>query len=110
MVVGDQPVFLAGMNAANGPQRSLLGQPFHFAEHCEALGSSGDLILGDFSQYALVDRAGVQAAQSIHVKFETDQRAFRCTYRVAGAPLWKTAVVPFKGSDPLGPFAILEAR
>lgn len=110
MTVGDQPVFLAGMNAANGPQRTLLGAPIHFIEQAAALGTPGDLIAADFSQYAVVDRSGIQTAQSIHVAFTTDQRAFRAVYRVDGAPLWPSTVVPYKGSAALAPFAVLEAR
>ncbi len=108
--VGEVPILLSNMNGANAPQRTLLGQPIAFIEQAESVGTPGDVILADLSQYALVDRSGVQTAQSIHVAFSTHQSAFRAVYRVDGAPLWGSSVTPFKGAAALSPFVTTEAR
>ena len=67
-------------------------------------------MLVDFSQYAFIDRGGVQNAQSLHVRFTTDEMTFRATYRVDGGSLWKEALTPFKGTNTVSPFITLATR
>ena len=79
-------------------------------EQCSTLGTVGDIALVDYSQYALANKGGVQAAQSIHVAFLTDEVAFRWIYRVDGSPLWNAPLTPYKGSSTLSPFVVLATR
>lgn len=89
----------------------IKGRPVVEVEYCAALGTSGDIVLADFSQYRLISKAnGVQQAQSMHVKFSTDEMTFRATYRVGGQPKWKSAITPFKGTTTVSPFVKLAAR
>ena len=88
----------------------IKGAPAIATEYNATLGTVGDLVLVDLSQYALIDKGGVQQAQSIHVAFTTDETAFRATYRVDGQPMWKSALTPFKGSNTQSPFISLATR
>ena len=74
------------------------------------LGTTGDIVLADLSQYMLVDKNGVQAATSMHVAFLTDEQVFRITYRVDGKPMWSVPLTPFKGTNTKSPFIALANR
>ncbi len=79
-------------------------------EQCNNIGGVGDIILGDLSQYLLIDKGGINTASSIHVRFLYDESVFRFIYRVDGQPIWNKPVTPFKGSNSLSPFVTLAAR
>lgn len=99
--------------SANGPEGTvgmLHGVPIVATEYNATVGTQGDIALTDLSQYQLIEKGGIQAASSMHVQFLTDQMAFRFTYRVDGAPLWKTPLTPFKGSNTISPFIVLDTR
>ena len=74
------------------------------------MGAKGDIILDDLSQYLLVDKGGINAASSIHVRFLYDENVFRFTYRVDGQPIWNAPITPYKGAGTLSPFVTLAAR
>ena len=93
----------------DGVQR-IKGRPVVVSEYCSTLGTVDDIVLVDPTQYVLIDRGGVQSAQSLHVRFTTDEMAFRATYRVDGGSLWKEAVTPFKGTNTQSPFITLATR
>lgn len=95
--------------ASFGPDgvMSIFGRPVIECEYCSALGTVGDIVLMSPSQYQLIDNGGVQAASSIHVNFTSDESVFRFVYRVDGAPLWASALTPFKGSGTLSPYVTL---
>jgi len=88
----------------------IKGRPVIPVEYASTVGTLGDIILADFSQYALIEKGGVQQASSIHVAFTTDETAFRAIYRVDGQPTWESALTPFKGSNTLSPFITLDTR
>jgi HK97 family phage major capsid protein len=88
----------------------LLGRPVIPVEHCPTLGTPGDIILADLSQYVLIDKGGPTKNFSIHVNFLTDESVFRFTYRVDGQPVWKKPVTPKNGTNQLAPFVFLAAR
>lgn len=59
--------------------------PIAHTEHCEAIGTVGDLILVDFSQYlAVTHRSGIEVASSIHMKFDYAQTAWRMITYIGG--------------------------
>jgi HK97 family phage major capsid protein len=107
---GGLPMFLPAGGLNNAPYSSLFGRPIVPIEYAATLGTPGDIILADFSQYVLADKRGMQAATSMHVRFLTDEMTFRFTYRVDGEPLWHTALTPFKGSNTKSPFVVLAQR
>ncbi len=92
------------------PYGTMLGRQVIPIEQCQTLGTVGDIILVDLSQYIVGDKGGMNAATSIHVAFTTDQTAFRFIYRCNGLPVWHSALTPFKGSSTLSPYVALATR
>jgi len=107
---GGQLVYLAPGGLSATPFSTLYGREVVWTEYSSTLGTPGDIVLADLSQYMLVDKNGVQAATSMHVAFLTDQMAFRITYRVDGKPMWTVPLQPFKGSNTKSPFIALAQR
>jgi len=104
------PVMLPPGGASGLPYATIYGRPAIAVEQCDTLGSLGDIILADFSQYLMVDKGDMQSAVSIHVRFLTDEQTFRWIYRCDGQSAWHTALTPFKGTNTLSPFVALAAR
>lgn len=87
----------------------LLGRPLIFTEFCKTLGTVGDLVLGNWSEYLEGIYQPLQSAESIHVRFVNHERAFKFWLRNAGVPWWKSALTP-KNGDTLSPFVTLATR
>jgi HK97 family phage major capsid protein len=107
------PLYIPGNSLAGTPNGTLLGVPIIFAEQSATPGTVGDIGLFDFGQYRIIDKAGIQAASSMHVLFTTDEMAFRFVMRVNGQPLWKSALTPYKDastSQTVSPFVTVAAR
>ena len=94
---------------AQGVMR-IKGAPVVEIEQCETLGTVGDIILADWSQYVCADMGDIQEAMSIHVDFIYGQQLFRFTYYFDGQPRWSSAITPFKGSSTVSPFIALASR
>ncbi len=92
------------------PYGTMLGRQVIPIEQCATVGTVGDIILVDLSQYIVGDKGGMNSATSIHVAFTTDQTAFRFIYRINGLPVWHSALTPFKGSSTLSPYVALASR
>jgi HK97 family phage major capsid protein len=109
---GGAPAYMPAGGLSGSPFGTLKGRPVIEIEQASALGDKGDIILVDLGEYVLIDKGGVQAAQSLHVKFTTNEMAFRWVYRVNGQPAWATALTPFKGKSgaTVSPFVTLAAR
>jgi HK97 family phage major capsid protein len=110
LVIGTSgiPQFTSG-NGGDVPD-TLMGRPIFFSEYAETLGDKGDLILGNWSQYVEGAIGGIESAESIHVRFLNNERAFRMSLRNDGRPWWRTAINPKKGANTLSPFVTLAAR
>ncbi len=110
---GGVPVWQPANLAQGRPNSSLMGMPVIAVEQCQTLGTKGDIILCDWSQYIAITKGGIQSASSIHVSFTTDQSVFRFVMRTDGQPTWQSSLKPFKDastSKPLGPFVTLAVR
>jgi len=107
---GGAPVFIADIKNPLGP--SLLGRPIIWSPHCQTVGTTGDIILGDFSQYVTISKAGqgMDVATSIHLKFLEDETAFRFVIRFDGQPWWASARTPKHGDNTVSPFVALATR
>ncbi len=90
-------------------QLTLLGRPVIPCEHCSTLGTVGDLVLADLSQYVIAHKP-INEAFSMHTGFTDVETAFRIVYRVNGQPLWPSAVTPKNGSDEVSPYVALATR
>lgn len=108
--IGDKPVYIPAGGLSEKPYGTLFGRPVVPLEQCSAAGEIGDIILADISQYLLIDKGGVQAASSIHVRFLYDENVFRFIYRVDGQPIWSKPLTPYKGSATVSPFVTLAKR
>jgi HK97 family phage major capsid protein len=94
------------------PITTLLGRPIFFSEHNQTLGDKGDITLADWGQYLVGEKNGgqIRAASSIHLKFVSDQTAFRFIVRMDGKPWEKTALTPKHSDKTLSSFVTLAAR
>jgi HK97 family phage major capsid protein len=105
-----QMIYMPPGGLSQTPYGTILGRPVIPIEHCEALGTKGDILFCDFNQYALARKGGVQMQTSIHVRFLYDETAFKFSLRVDGKPLWNTYITPYKGSATQSPFVALDTR
>lgn len=105
----DSPLYLPA-GAYGAPQMTLMGRPIVEHESAATLGDAGDIQLVDLSQYLWAEKGGLQADQSMHVRFLYDEMTFRFIWRVDGQPAWDTALTPKNGSNTLSPFITLAAR
>ena len=108
--LGDKPVYIPAGGLSEKPYGTLFGRPVIPLEQCNAAGDVGDIILADIGQYLLIDKGGVKAASSIHVRFLYDESVFRFIYRVDGKPIWNKPLSPYKGSASVSPFVTLAKR
>ena len=97
------------MNESNG-QFTMLTRPVIFTEKTEPLGSKGDILLADFSQYVIGLRSEMRFDVSIHVAFETDELLARLIERHDGQPLWDAPLTLADGVTTVSPFVVLEER
>ena len=109
------PIGTAGVpawvsSAREGEPDMLWGRPAFASEYCSAIGDVGDLILGNWSQYLEGTYQPLESAESMHVRFETNERTFRFMMRNDGRCWWRVALTPKKSTVTLSPFVILEAR
>jgi HK97 family phage major capsid protein len=94
------------------PITTLLGRPIFFSEHNQTLGDKGDITLADWDQYLVGEKNGgqIRTASSIHLKFVSDQTAFRFIVRMDGKPWEKTSLRPKHSTKTLSSFVTLAAR
>jgi HK97 family phage major capsid protein len=104
------PLYYGIRTIAEAPFGTLLGLPILPIEQAKTVGTTGDIVLANFGEYALIEKGGIQADESIHVEFLTDQKAFRWIVRNNGQPSWKSAVIPANGSNSQSPFIALATR
>lgn len=105
-----QPAYLPPGGLSVAPYGTLLGRPVIPVEYCATLGTVGDIILADLSQMLAIEKGGMQADSSIHVRFITNEQTFRFIYRFDAQPIWNSALTPYKGSATQSPFITLATR
>lgn len=110
LTIGDKPVYIPAGGLSETPYATLFGRPIMPLEQCSKVGEVGDIVLADMSQYLLIDKGGINAASSIHVRFLYDENVFRFIYRVDGQPIWNKPLTPYKGSNTISPFVALAKR
>lgn len=107
---GGALVYMPPGGLSASPYGSLYGRPVIETEFNATLGTVGDIVLADWSQYKLANMGAVKSASSMHVQFITDQMAYRFTVRYDGQATWEAALTPFKGSNTQSPFVALATR
>lgn len=110
MTIGDQPMYIpqGGLRGAL-EFATLAGLPCFPVEYLAALGTAGDIVLYDLSQYGAIEK-GSKTAQSIHARFVYDEQVIKFTTRNDGAPLWKQPLTPKNGGPTRSPFIRLAVR
>ena len=88
---------------------TIKGRPVWPLENCSAIGTPGDIILGDFSQVLLVMK-GLRKDISMHFKFDSYQSYGRFIYRVDLLPLWQAPITPANGTKVKSPLVVLAQR
>lgn len=107
---GGVVTYLPPGGLAGKPHATLLGRPVLPVEWCPTLGTVGDVILADPRHYVTASRGLVEAALSLHLRFDYDESAFRFIFRIDGQPWWSGTLTPFKGSATQSCFVTLETR
>jgi HK97 family phage major capsid protein len=82
--VGNTPVWQP--NWQQGIAGTLMGIPVILTEKVYPLGTAGDVLLADFSMYAVQMVRDIEVAASTDAFFEFDQTAFRLTVYADGTP------------------------
>jgi HK97 family phage major capsid protein len=89
---------------------TIKGRPVQTIEQANALGSIGDIVLADPTQYIGIDKTKAQMDVSIHVRFLYDEQVFRFTYRFNGQTYRTAPIQPYKGANSLSSFVALQNR
>lgn len=90
---------------------TICGRPVKVIEQASKLGDKGDIILADPTKYLGIDKNGVQADVSVHVKFLYDESCFRFIYRMNGAPRKNYSKASYKNASfSTSPFVTLAER
>ncbi len=95
--------------AASRIPATILGMPFIVTEKVPTLGTTGDIGLYDLSYYLIGERQDLRIDSSIHVRFTTDETAWRFVERVAGQPWVDSAFTPYNAGNTLSPFVQLSS-
>ena len=103
------PVFLPATGASGQMYGTLFGRPVVITDSCAALGSEGDIVFADLSEYLVGEKGGIRAESSLHFKFDYDQICWRFIYRADGKP-WMPSPLVGKNGYLRSPFVTLEAR
>jgi HK97 family phage major capsid protein len=105
MTIGQVPAYMPPGGLSGSPYGTIFGRPVIETEYNPSLSVAGDILLAAPSQYAMISKGGIKSASSIHVKFVTDETAFRFVYRVDGEPTWNDKVASYyASSDYVSPF------
>ncbi len=105
------PAYLPAGGLSNSPFPTLKGRPVVYTEACQAVGTPGDIIFADLSQYmSVVKNGGVRTDVSIHLFFDADQTAYRFILRVGGQPWWQKAITRKNSANTLSSMVALAAR
>lgn len=107
---GGIPVLQPANVAAGQLYPTLMGRPVIPVEYNQVVGTKGDIVLVDPTQYLWIDKGDVQTASSIHVRFINDETAFRFVWRVDGQLEWNSALTPDNSGPTQSPVVMLATR
>lgn len=89
---------------------TLMGRPMVITDRLPALGTTGDIVLADLSQYLCGQVGEARLAVDTSYGFAEDEVWFRLTLRIDGQPVLASAITPRLGTDTLSPFVRLQTR
>jgi len=111
-VAGTENVGGGSAGVTQSPDGSLriFGLPVVVSDACSVLGTVGDVVLADLSQYAIGLRRDAIIQRSAERYFESDEVGFRLTLRADAQPLNATPIKLRDGTNTVSPFVVLETR
>ena len=104
------PAYLPPGGLSESPYGTLMGRPVVPVEFCSTLGTEGDIVLADMSQYVVINKGSIDTQMSMHLRFDYDEMAYRSIFRIDGSPWWATALTPYKGTATQSPIITLQTR
>lgn len=107
---GGALVYMPPGGLSGAPFGTLLGRPVIEHESCATLGTVGDILLIDPTEYQMIEKGGIEQASSIHVRFTQGEQVFRFIWRVDGQSSWSAALTPLNGTNTVSPFISLATR
>jgi HK97 family phage major capsid protein len=107
---GGALVYMPPGGLSGAPYGTLLGRPVIEHESCATLGTVGDILLVDPTEYQMIEKGGIESASSIHVRFTQGEQVFRFIWRVDGQSSWSAALTPLNGTNTVSPFISLATR
>lgn len=108
---GSQPLYMPVAGLQDSPNARLKSRPVLPFQACKTLGTSGDIILVDLSQYIVLAKAGgIRTETSMHLHFDQDMMTYKLTFRMTGKPRWSSTITPQNGSNTLGYAVVMEDR
>jgi len=89
---------------------TLMGRPIYFSDYCQSIGAVGDIFCVNWNEYLIGTLHGMLSAESIHVRFENNERTFKFWMANGGMPWWRSALTPAVSSTTRGPYVALAER
>lgn len=94
-------------SAVTGKPDTLLGYPIKWTEKLPALGTTGDVVLVDWSWYLLGDRQSITFDMSRESQFKKRLTTFMAIESIDGQPWLQSKIKLADGSTTVSPFVIL---
>lgn len=107
---GGQALYIPPGGMADAPLGRLKGLPVIPCEYCATAGTVGDIVLGNLGAYCFGMRGLVDQSESMHLKFDYAQTAFRLIFEGDGQPWLASAITPKNGTNTLSPIVTLATR
>lgn len=101
------PSYVFTANVQGAPGLTLFGMPIIFTEKLPAHGTTGDILLADFSYYLVGSRQGITVESTNVYRFKNDQTSWRAVHRVDGQPWLQQPLTLQDGVTQVSPFVIL---
>ena len=86
-------------SAREGVAGQLFGYPVVMSEKNPTLGDTGDIMLADFSQYAIALSRDIYLDKNNAPGWYKDYTSYRCIVRVDGSPTWSQAFTTRNGGS-----------
>jgi HK97 family phage major capsid protein len=105
------PLYMPPGGISGNMYGTLMGRPVIAIEQTsDDVGTTGDIVLADLSQYLMIDKGGLNTASSLHIRFLYDEQVLRFTYRCDGHPIWDSALTAYGGNNTVSPFVVLSTN
>jgi HK97 family phage major capsid protein len=101
-------VYMPPGGLSSAPMGTLFGVPIQYTQFCKALGTEGDIILANPSQFLAIEKSG-SAEWSKEVYFVYNKSLLRVMYRADGH-MWQNKVFTPANGDTLAPIVSLATR